>query len=157
MDREAIFEPFNPAQTGGIVLNLDSTFVLPALYARACFQEVAARPADIRLSNRGLWAVATSRTNKADTKQCEDRYQTYQTHGTSTQPGGTNLFPPLDGFGTYQARVVALGAIAHSKRITIRKVARDISVIGNGNVRAFLAQADVVSAIFISMREQMDS
>jgi hypothetical protein len=84
MDREAVFETFNPTQATGIVLDSDRAFVLFAIYTRAGFQEVTARPADFRLPSRGLWAVATSRTNKADTKQCEDRYQTYQMHGTST-------------------------------------------------------------------------
>jgi hypothetical protein len=77
--------------------------------------------------------------------------------GVEAENAKTKLLPATDGFGPYQAGVVALGVVAHAKRIAVGKVARDIPVIGNGDVGAFLAQADVEAVIFVAMREQTDS
>ena len=48
---------------------------------------------------------------------------------------------------------MALGSVAHVKRIAIGKVRRDIAVIGDRNIRAFLSQLHVVSVVFESMRK----
>jgi hypothetical protein len=81
VDGEAIFETFNPTKTGGIVVDSDRASVLFTIYTRTGFQEVATRPADIRLLSGALLAGATRRTNQADSKQRKNRQQT---HGTST-------------------------------------------------------------------------
>jgi hypothetical protein len=46
---------------------------------------------------------------------------------------------------------------AHLKRIAIRKVRRDIAVIGDRDIWAFLSQMDVVSVVSEPMRKQTDS
>jgi hypothetical protein len=73
VDSEALFETFNPTQASGIAVDSDGASALFTIYSRTSFQEVAARPAYIRLLSGALWAVAPRRTNKADSKQSENR------------------------------------------------------------------------------------
>jgi hypothetical protein len=73
MHSEALSETFNPTQTGGIVVDADRIFLPFTVYSRTDFQEVAARPADIRLLGGTLWTNAARRTNKADSNQGKNR------------------------------------------------------------------------------------
>jgi hypothetical protein len=52
---------------------------------------------------------------------------------------------------------MAVGPIAHVKRIAIGKVGGDIAGIGDRNIWAFLSQLDVVSVVFESVRKQTGS
>ncbi len=68
------------------------------------------------------------------------------------------LFPPTDRLGSNQSWPVIFGTVAHGEGISVCKVIRDVSVIGNRNVRAFPCQADVISIIlFVAMWEQTNS
>jgi hypothetical protein len=63
----------------------------------------------------------------------------------------------MDGLRTYQTGSVALGSVAHVKRIAISQVRRDIAGIGDRNIWAFLSQLDVISVVFESVRKQTGS
>ena len=65
--------------------------------------------------------------------------------------------PSMDGLRTYQTGSVALGSVAHVKRIAICQVRRDIAGIGDRNIWAFLSQLDVISVVFESVRKQTGS
>jgi hypothetical protein len=67
------------------------------------------------------------------------------------------LLPSTDGFRSYQTWIVVPRSVAHVKRIAIRKVGRDITVVGNRNIWALLSQTDVVTVVFEPMRKQTGS
>ena len=69
----------------------------------------------------------------------------------------TELLPAADGFGADQAGVVVFGAVAHAQRVPVSEVGGDVPVIGDGDVRAFFSEADVVAVVFVAMREQTDT
>jgi hypothetical protein len=52
---------------------------------------------------------------------------------------------------------VVLGSVTHLKRITICKIRRDIAVIRDRNIWAFLSQMDVVSVVVEAVRKQAGS
>jgi hypothetical protein len=52
---------------------------------------------------------------------------------------------------------MVLGSVTHLKRIAICQIRRDIAVIGDRNIWAFLPQMDVVSVVVESMRKQAGS
>ena len=54
MHAEAISETFNPAQTGGMVVDADEVSVWLVIYICTDLQELAARAADIRLLGGAL-------------------------------------------------------------------------------------------------------
>jgi hypothetical protein len=63
----------------------------------------------------------------------------------------------MNGLRAYQTGSVALGSVAHVKRIAVRQVRRDVAGVGDRNIRAFLTQLDVVSVVFEAMRKQTSS
>ena len=65
--------------------------------------------------------------------------------------------PSADGFRSNQPRGVVLSRDTHLKGIAVRKVRRNITVIGDRDIRTFLSKMDVVSIIAESMRHQTRS
>jgi hypothetical protein len=63
----------------------------------------------------------------------------------------------MNGLGAYQTGIVALGSVAHMKRVTVRQIRRDVAGVGDWNIWAFLSQLDVVSVVFEAMRKQTSS
>jgi hypothetical protein len=48
---------------------------------------------------------------------------------------------------------VVLGSVTHLERIAVRKVRRDIAVISDRNIWAFLSQMNVVPVVVEAMRK----
>lgn len=79
MHQEALGKARHPAQTGRIPRDpcrvsapfavLFKAYTLFKPYTRAHFQEVPARPADIRLLRRAFWRRARRQTNQEETQQ----------------------------------------------------------------------------------------
>ena len=55
--------------------------------------------------------------------------------------------PSTDGFGSYEARRLTVGLVAHQNRIAIRKVRGNLAVIGERYVGALLTKLDAVSVV----------
>jgi hypothetical protein len=62
--------------------------------------------------------------------------------------------PALNGLWADQSGSVALGFVAHEKRIAVSEVGRDFAVIGEGDVGAVFAKLDAVAIVFETMRKQ---
>jgi len=60
----------------------------------------------------------------------------------------------MDGLRSYQSWSVVLGSVAHHKRIAVCEVRRDLAVIGDGDIRAFLPQLDTITVVLEAMRKQ---
>jgi hypothetical protein len=60
----------------------------------------------------------------------------------------------MNGFGPYEARRVALGGVTHLERIAIGKIRRNIAMIADWNIGAFLSQLDVIPVVVKTMRKQ---
>jgi len=52
---------------------------------------------------------------------------------------------------------VAIGLVAHQKRIAVRKVRRDFAVIGDRDIGALLSELDAVAVVLETMRKQTGS
>jgi hypothetical protein len=63
----------------------------------------------------------------------------------------------MNGLRAYQTGSVALGSVAHVKRIAVRQVRRDVAGVSDRNIWAFLTQLDVISVVFESVRKQTGS
>jgi hypothetical protein len=63
----------------------------------------------------------------------------------------------MDCFRSYQTWGAVLGSVTHLKRISICKIRRDIAVIGDRNIWAFLSQMDVVPVVVEAMWKQAGS
>jgi hypothetical protein len=63
----------------------------------------------------------------------------------------------MDGFRSDETGSATFLLVAHQKRIAIREVRRDFTIIGDRNIWAVLSQLHVVPVVLESVRKQTDS